>query len=36
MLLHRLVARVRTIVASDDCHHAYDEDVCEAWTWLRM
>jgi hypothetical protein len=23
-------------VASDDCHHAYDEDVCEAWTWLKM
>jgi hypothetical protein len=24
------------VVASDDCHHAYDEDVCESWTWLKM
>lgn len=23
-------------VASDDCHHAYTDDVCEAWTWLKM
>lgn len=23
-------------VASDDCHHAYDNDVMESWTWLRM
>ena len=23
-------------VASDDCHHAYTDDVAEGWTWLKM
>ncbi len=23
-------------VASDDCHHKYDNDVLESWTWLKM
>lgn len=23
-------------VAADDCHRAWDDDVCESWTWLKM